>query len=139
MADPVRRPYVARRCAKLHRRAPCRAALPPQLRYANVKLTVLLSLQLFTERNHVSRIVAESHAGRFEVLPQRLDCIAALAPGILRYETRGGGAGYLAVAEGVLIKTGDLVLVSVRRAIEGVELEELQRARFTAAALPGNR
>jgi F-type H+-transporting ATPase subunit epsilon len=62
----------------------------------------------------VSRIVAETREGSFGLLPHRLDCVAALAPGILIYETEAEGEVYLAVDEGVLVKTGLDVLVSVR-------------------------
>jgi F-type H+-transporting ATPase subunit epsilon len=67
----------------------------------------------------VSRIVAETRDGSFGLLPHRLDCVAALAPGILTYETNGDGTVYLAVDEGVLVKAGADVLVSVRHAIGG--------------------
>jgi F-type H+-transporting ATPase subunit epsilon len=64
----------------------------------------------------VSRIVAETREGSFGLLPHRLDCVAALAPGILIYETEAEGEVYVAVDEGVLVKTGPDVLVSVRNA-----------------------
>ena len=61
------------------------------------------------------------------ILPRRLDCAAALAPGILSYETEGGEV-YLAVDQGVLVKTGMDVLVSVRDAIGGTDLDKLHGA-----------
>jgi len=67
----------------------------------------------------VSRVVAETRAGSFGLLPRRLDCVAALTPGILVFETGAEGESYVAVDEGVLIKTGPNVIVSVRRAIAG--------------------
>ena len=71
------------------------------------------------------RIVAETHQGSFGLLPHRLDCVAALSPGIFTYETKEQGAVYLAVDEGVLVKTGQDVLVSVRDAIQGTDLAQL--------------
>jgi F-type H+-transporting ATPase subunit epsilon len=59
-------------------------------------------------------------------LPHRLDCVAALAPGILIYETEAEGEVYVAVDEGVLVKTGLDVLVSVRNAISGTDLGQLR-------------
>ena len=53
--------------------------------------------------------------------------MAALAPGILSYTTERGPV-YLAVDEGVLVKTGADVLVSVRQAIGGTDLSQLQAA-----------
>jgi F-type H+-transporting ATPase subunit epsilon len=54
--------------------------------------------------------------------------VAALAPGILIYETKKEGEAYVAVDEGVLVKTGADVLVSVRNAIAGTDLGQLREA-----------
>ena len=89
-------------------------------------LKVLLPFQVFAEKTGVTRIVAETREGSFGILPRRLDCVAALAPGILIYENEAEGEGYLAVDEGVLIKTGLGVLVSVRNAIAGTDLAKLR-------------
>jgi F-type H+-transporting ATPase subunit epsilon len=76
----------------------------------------------------VKRIVARSPQGSFGILPHRLDCAAALTPGILTYETEAGVEVDLAVDEGVLVKAGDDVLVSVRNAIGGIGLDKLHEA-----------
>ena len=91
-----------------------------------MNLKVLLPFQVFAEKAGVSRIVAETREGSFGVLPRRLDCVAALAPWILIYETTAEGEIYLAVDEGVLVKTGPDVLVSVRNAIAGTDLGQLR-------------
>ena len=93
-----------------------------------MNLKVLLPFQIFAEKTGVSRIVAETRDGSFGLLPHRLDCVAALTPGILIYETETEGELYLAVDEGVLVKTGPDVLVSVRNAIAGTDLHELHAA-----------
>ncbi|NLX99009.1 MAG: F0F1 ATP synthase subunit epsilon [Rhodopirellula sp.] len=93
-----------------------------------MNLKVLLPFQVFAEKTGVSRIVAESRAGSFGLLPHRLDCVAALAPGILIYEDEAEGEVCVAVDEGVLIKTGPDVLVSVRNAIAGTDLRQLREA-----------
>ncbi|MBV5346831.1 F0F1 ATP synthase subunit epsilon, partial [bacterium] len=93
-----------------------------------MNLKVLLPFQVFADRTGVSRIVAETREGAFGLLPHRLDCVAALAPGILTYATDADGEVYLAVDEGVLVKTGPTVLVSVRRAIGGTDLGQLRAA-----------
>src|SRR5271169_5957006 len=87
------------------------------MRPTPMNLKVLLPFEIFAEKTGVSRIVAETSAGSFGLLPHRLDCVAALAPGILIYECEAEGEVYLAVDEGVLVKTGLDVLVSVRNAI----------------------
>jgi F-type H+-transporting ATPase subunit epsilon len=91
-----------------------------------MKLKVLLPHQVLSEKTDVLRIVAETSDGSFGLLPQRLDCVAALTPGILTYETKLEGEVYLAVDEGVLVKVGADVLVSVRRAWVGSDLAQLR-------------
>ena len=91
-------------------------------------LKILLPFCIFTEQNAVTRIVAESQEGSFGLLPQRLDCVAALEPGILIYETEGENEKYVALDEGVLVKTGHDVLISVRNAIAGTDLRQLREA-----------
>ena len=98
--------------------------MPPPL----MTLKVLLPFRVFAEETGVSRIVAETREGSFGLLPHRLDCVAALPPGILTYETEGAGEVYLAVDEGVLVKSGTDVLVSVRRALGGAPLDRLRES-----------
>jgi F-type H+-transporting ATPase subunit epsilon len=93
-----------------------------------MNLKVLLPFRIFADETGVSGIVAETREGSFGLLPHRLDCVAALAPGILTYETASEGEVYLAVDEGILVKTGPDVLVSVRRAIGGTDLARLRDA-----------
>lgn len=93
-----------------------------------MRLKVLLPFQVFAEVGDVRRIVAETPHGSFGLLPRRLDCVAVLAPGILTYETAAEGEVYVAVDEGVLVKAGPDVLVSVRNAIGGMSLGKLREA-----------
>jgi F-type H+-transporting ATPase subunit epsilon len=87
-----------------------------------------LPYKVFAEKTGVSRIVARSSEGSFGLLPHRLDCVAALVPGILVFETAAEGEVYMAVDEGVLVKSGQDVLVSVRNAIAGTDLSKLHAA-----------
>lgn len=91
-----------------------------------MKLKVLLPFRVFAEKTGVLRIVAESRAGSFGLLPHRLDCVAALPPGILVFETEAEGEVCMAVDEGVLVKSGADVLISVRNAIGGTDLDKLR-------------
>jgi F-type H+-transporting ATPase subunit epsilon len=93
-----------------------------------MNLKVLLPFRIFAEKTGVSGIVAETPAGSFGLLPHRLDCVAALTPGILIYETEAEGEVYVAIDEGVLVKTGLDVHVSVRNAFAGANLEQLRDA-----------
>ena len=94
----------------------------------SMALKVLLPFGLFTEQRGVSRIVAETRAGSFGIMPRRLDCVASIEPGILTYESSVGTEVYLAVDEGILVKTGFEVVVSVRQALAGTDLSQLRRA-----------
>lgn len=91
-------------------------------------LKVLMPFRVFADITGVLRIVAETREGSFGLLPHRLDCVAALAPGILIFETKTEGEVCVAVDEGVLVKTGLEVLVSVRNAIGGTDLGQLRKA-----------
>ena len=92
-----------------------------------MNMRILLPFRVFGELTDVLRIVAETKEGSFGLLPNRLDCVAALSPGILTYETHKEGTVYLAVDEGVLVKAGPNVLVSVRHAIGGADLGQLHK------------
>lgn len=93
-----------------------------------MRLKVLLPFQVFLDKEDVIRIVAETGQGSFGLLPHRLDCVAAMVPGILTYESESEGEVYVAVDEGVLVKTGPEVLVSVRNAFGGSELGAMRAA-----------
>jgi F-type H+-transporting ATPase subunit epsilon len=89
-----------------------------------MKLNILLPSRVFAQINGVSRLVAETCEGSFGILPHRLDCVAALVPGILMYTTVERPV-FLAVDEGILVKIGMEVLVSVRHAIGDTDLDKL--------------
>lgn len=91
-------------------------------------LKVLLPYGVFTAQSGVARIVAETREGSCGVLPRRRDCIAALAPGILVYQCEGRPEVYAALDEGVLVKAGPEVLISVRNAVAGEDLAQLRAA-----------
>ena len=93
---------------------------------ALINLKILLPFKVFADTAGVSSVVAETREGSFGFLPHRLDCVAALVPGILIYEKGSEGEIYVAVDEGVLVKTGMDMTVSVRNAISGTDLAELR-------------
>ena len=93
---------------------------------ARMNLKILLPFKVFAVKSGVTRIVAESREGSFGLLPNRLDCVASLPPGIFTFETMDEGEINIAVDEGVLVKSGMDVLVSVRNAIGGTDLGKLR-------------
>jgi len=92
----------------------------------SMTLSVLLPFEVFADEADVLRIVVETAQGAFGLLPRRLDCVAALVPGIVAYEAEGRGEVFLAVDEGVLVKCGGSVVISVRRALRGTDLARLR-------------
>ncbi|WP_417532426.1 F0F1 ATP synthase subunit epsilon [Marinobacter lipolyticus] len=95
---------------------------------AYMTLKVLLPHKVFSEEQNVLRIVATTPQGAFGILPNRLDCVASLSAGILVIEVEGEEEAYIAVDEGVLVKTGADVQISVRNAMNGMGLEDLRHA-----------
>lgn len=93
-----------------------------------MQLKVLVPSGIFASIARVERIVVMTPSGSFGLLPQRLDCAAVLAPGLLTYSTADCGEVHLAIDAGVLLKTGAEVLVCVRHAIAGADLGGLRRA-----------
>jgi F-type H+-transporting ATPase subunit epsilon len=91
-----------------------------------MELKILLPYRVFMQIDNVSRIVMETSAGYYGILPQRLDCVAALIPGILTYESETSGIHHVAVDEGVMVKTGTLVQISARNAIGGADIGNLR-------------
>ena len=73
----------------------------------------------------VSKVIGESPAGSFGVLPRHIDMATALVPGILAYETLQGEERFAAVNGGIFVKQGDQVWVATRMAVQG-ELGELR-------------
>lgn len=76
----------------------------------------------------VSNIVVETVQGAFGFLPQRLDCVAAVVPGILCFEDDMRNEVFVALDAGVLVKTGRDVVISVRQALRGKDLAHLHEA-----------
>ena len=91
-------------------------------------LKILLPSQIFAEETLVTRIIAETPDGSIGLLPHRLDCVASLTPGILIYQKEGPGEVYLAIDQGILVKSGINVLVSVRNVISGTDLNQLRES-----------
>ncbi|WP_293746696.1 F0F1 ATP synthase subunit epsilon [uncultured Paraglaciecola sp.] len=91
-------------------------------------LKILLPDKVFAQHDNVMRIILETPEGAFGILPNRRDCSAALEPGILTYTTGTGNDQYIAVDQGIFVKKGQDVLVSVRQAIKGIGLSQLHEA-----------
>jgi F-type H+-transporting ATPase subunit epsilon len=90
-----------------------------------MNLKVLLPTEVLVDED-AAKVTAEAHNGSFCLLPRHVDFVAALVPGLLSFQSPGGREQFLAVDEGVLVKCGDEVLVSTRRAVRGGDLGTLR-------------
>lgn len=90
-------------------------------------MKILLPDRIFAEKKDVKRLVVETNQGSYGILPHRLDVSASLVPGILQYETDGEEPVYVAIDEGVMVKFGTEVLISVRQAFGGADLGQMRK------------
>jgi F-type H+-transporting ATPase subunit epsilon len=74
------------------------------------------------------KITAEAENGSFCLLPNHIDFVAALVPGLFSFETGRGDEEILAIDEGLLVKCGAEVMVSTRNAVRGAALGQLKQA-----------
>src|SRR5690625_5952411 len=91
-----------------------------------MNLKILLPHGVFAEIENVKKIVVETTAGSYGILPRRLDCTAALETGILLYEPENDGEKKIPGKEGSLIKKGIEESISVANAKGNAQLDELK-------------
>ncbi len=92
-----------------------------------MRLTILVPNEILIDEP-VTKVVAEATNGSFCLLPRHLDWVAPLAAGILAFVPKGQDSEvFLAVAEGILIKVDDEVLVSCLEAVTGPDPYHLRQ------------
>lgn len=99
-----------------------------------MRLVVLLPTGILLDQD-ATKIVAEAQNGWFALLPLHVDLATALVPGILLFTDVDGREQLVAVDEGLLVKCGRDVRVSVRNGVRGDTLEDLRETvaqRFRA-------
>ncbi len=89
-------------------------------------LKILLPAEVMLKQE-VKKIVAEAENGSFCLMPNHIDFVATLAPGIFTYELANGGQELLAMDVGTLVKKGSEVLVSTRNAVRAPDLGKLKQ------------
>ncbi len=87
---------------------------------------ILLPAEVFFNKE-VAKVVAEAGNGSFCLLPQHIDFVAALVPGLLRIVGIEGREEFYAIDEGVLVKRGPNVMVSTRNVIRIPDLGQLKQ------------
>ncbi len=91
-----------------------------------MNLRLLLPTDILVDET-VKKISAEANNGAFTILPRHIDFATVLIPGIFSYVDEQGKEVFFAMDEGVLIKRGNDVRVSVRQAMRGDNLEHLSQ------------
>lgn len=91
-------------------------------------LQVMQPTEILVDDQAVVKLTAEAETGSFCLLPQHVDWVVALVPGILAFELASGAEVWLAIDEGLLVKQGTTVRVSVRHGVQGDRLDLLQQA-----------
>ena len=87
---------------------------------------ILLPSEVFFNKE-LAKIVAEAGNGSFCLLPQHIDFVAALVPGLLRIVQMDNKEEFYAVDEGILVKRGSDVMVSTRNVIRIPDLGQLKQ------------
>ena len=90
-----------------------------------MRLKVLLPTRVLIDQD-VTKVIAEAENGSFCILPHHIDFVAALVPGILSFKS-DREEEFLAVDEGILVKRGNEVMVSIRKAVRGKNLGTLKQ------------
>lgn len=91
-----------------------------------MRLKVLLPSEVLINQE-VTKVIAEAENGYFCLLPRHVDFVSALVPGILSFVSPEGSEVFLAVDEGILVKSGPEILVSTRNAVRGPDLGSLRQ------------
>lgn len=91
-----------------------------------MKLKVLTPTHVLINRS-ADKVIVEAENDHFCLLPNHIDFVAALVPGILSFTTETDEEIFVAVDEGILVKCHQEVLVSPRNAVEGKDLVSLKQ------------
>ncbi|WP_231746548.1 F0F1 ATP synthase subunit epsilon [Maioricimonas rarisocia] len=75
----------------------------------------------------VTKVIAEAENGSFCLEPRHVDFVAALVPGLFEFASATGEIRFMAIDEGILVKSGQEVSVSVRHAVIGPDLGDLEQ------------
>lgn len=90
-----------------------------------MKLKVLLPTGILADEE-VRKVSIEAVDGAMTLLDGHIDIATEIVPGVMTYEPTSGSEKFVAVAEGVLVKCGDELLVSTRKGVIGTQLGELR-------------
>ena len=92
-----------------------------------MRLQILLPTRILIDQS-ASKVIAEAENGSFCLKPRHVDIVTSLAPGIVTWHCPDNPECYAGVAEGVLVKSGRDVLISVQFGVSGDSLAQLREA-----------
>jgi F-type H+-transporting ATPase subunit epsilon len=92
-----------------------------------MRLTLTLPFRLAVDEP-VRKVSAEGEAGSFTLLPNHVDYLSSVVPGLLWYEQEDAREVFYAVGRGLLVKVGEQVRVAVGQAVRADRLEDVRRA-----------
>ena len=90
-----------------------------------MRIKILLPTHILLEETS-NKINVEAENGALGILPNHIDFVTILVPGILSFNIPDGREVFIAIDQGILVKCREQVLVSTRNAIRGNNLETLQ-------------
>ena len=90
-----------------------------------------MRLQIYTPlgtvlNSRINKVSMETLDGYHTLLPRHVDFAAAMNANILSYSTEENQEKFAACHRGIVVKKGDLVTVTVQKAILGDTLDELE-------------
>ena len=74
----------------------------------------------------INKVTFETATGYYTLLPHHVDFVASLTAGITAYVPENETEKYAACHQGIVVKKGDVVTISVQGAVLGPTLSELQ-------------
>jgi len=102
-----------------------------------MNLKVLLPERILLDET-VQRVVAEAEDGSFGILPRHVDFVTAVVPGIMTYIKENGEESFVATDEGIFLKQGSNILVSVENGVRADKLGQLEQAVNNFLSSRGN-
>lgn len=90
-----------------------------------------MKLQIYTPLGSVlnckiNKVTMETLDGYYTLLPRHVDFAAAMNANILSYTTEENQERFAACHRGIVVKKGDMVTVTVQKAVLGDTLDELE-------------
>ena len=103
----------------------------------SLHLRIVVPGRIFLDQPGVLSLTVATTRGIFGIRPRRLDCVMSLTPGLATYETIDSKRVTIAIDEGILVKTGGEITLSVRHVVTGTipgDLKQTFEAELKAAS-----